>query len=105
MGFSDSFKLGLYMNKRKQNCQLYDDEAISIFNSYIKENYYMIGNAVCPPVIAVLAGSILNCILLNEEDNNEDNESSWLEKGLFCGIELAFDALSPTGKADFLKGK
>ena len=47
----------------------------------------MLGNAVCPPVISVLAGAILDHILQDSED--------WVDKGLWTGIALSLEAVSP----------
>lgn len=109
MGFSNSFKLGTYRHRNRNGNNSnngtttylkeskYADEAISAFNGYIKENYYMLGNAVCPPVIAVLAGAILNCI---PSVGGEYRCQDWHEQGLWAGITLSFNALSPTGKKE-----
>ena len=90
MGFSNSFMLGKYKKKTLIKEAKYGDEALSTFNGYIKENYYMLGNAVCPPVIAILAGAILNCIPSVVGGN-------WVEQGLLAGIKLSLEALSPNG--------
>lgn len=100
MGFSNTFSLGEFICKKKQDMtQSFDDEAISTFNSFIKENYYMLGNAVCPPIIAALAGSILACVFhVNNETPKGDNVN-WSNVGLVKGIELSFSSLSPKGKS------
>jgi len=90
MGFGNSFMLGKYKKKTSIKGGKYGDEALSTFNGYIKENYYMLGNAVCPPVIAILAGAILDCI-------PSVVGSNWVEEGLLTGMKLSFDALSPIG--------
>jgi DNA (cytosine-5)-methyltransferase 1 len=83
MGFPNCFKLGLPQNSCKN--QKYEND--SAFYSFIKEQYFMLGNAVCPPLIAILGGAILNHILNDEQD--------WLDLGLWSGINLAFDCISP----------
>lgn len=87
MGFSNSFVLGA----GKQFCHdaqnhHYDNEE-ALFNSFIKEQYHMLGNAVCPPIIAILASAIL-------AHSSEDD--SMIERGLRVGIELALDAVCPS---------
>ena len=86
MGFGDYYELGAFKyddrnpnnantnvnnsnnstnttNKHDGTCSWEPrNPTIATFNGFIKEQYYMLGNAVCPPVIAVLAGSILNHI-------------------------------------------
>ena len=94
MGFSNSFILGSGNEFYKTNSDHYyknKDEAL--FNSFIKEQYYMLGNAVCPPVVAIIAGAILDHCY--ESLDNKGNDNLMIEKGLWAGIELAFDAVSP----------
>ena len=62
-----------------------------------KENYYMLVNSVCPPVIAVLAGAILNCI---PSVGGEYGCQDWSKQVLWDGIKLLFDDLSSTGKKE-----
>ncbi len=83
MGFSNNFSLGEFDESRFSPRS--NEEAR--FNGFIKEQYYMLGNAVCPPVISVLVGSILDYALIDNED--------WVEKGLWTGIKLSIDAVSP----------
>ncbi len=94
MGFGNSFILGSGNEFYKKNSDHYyknKDEAR--FNSFIKEQYYMLGNAVCPPVVAIIAGAILaHCY---ESLDNRGNDNLMIEKGLWAGIELALDAVSP----------
>ncbi|KAL3922325.1 MAG: hypothetical protein SGILL_002268 [Bacillariaceae sp.] len=55
---------------------------------YRKMHYRMIGNAVCPPLIAVLAGSVLDrCI-----DVTPGDEKDWVQLGIDIGIALATEA-------------
>lgn len=84
MGFPNWFELGGSSCKYNLN-QKYENNAA--FNSFIKEQYFMLGNAVCPPLIAVLAGAVLNHILEDERD--------WLDVGLWSGVSLAFECISP----------
>ena len=107
MGFSNSLKLGAYRHRNRNRNSgnknnntkeyKYFDEAISTFNGYIKENYYMLVNSVCPPVIAVLAGAILNCI---PSVGGEYGCQDWSKQVLWDGIKLLFDDLSSTGKKE-----
>ena len=84
MGFPNWFELGGSSCKYSLN-QKYDNN--TAFNSFIKEQYFMLGNAVCPPLIAVLAGAVLNHILEDERD--------WSDVGLWSGLSLAFECISP----------
>jgi DNA (cytosine-5)-methyltransferase 1 len=62
------------------------------FHTFIKEQYHMLGNAVCPPVIAVLAGAILaQCPGIAKPTEHSD----WVEAGLFSAIDLALEAVAP----------
>jgi len=104
MGFGDSFILGAYLDKggthkggtRSETDEgKYNDDGQAIFNTFIKEQYYMLGNAVCPPVIAVIAGAILNCVPAIQIDTALGNDD-WLDIGLWKGIELALEAVKFT---------
>ena len=53
--------------------------------AYRKEHYRMFGNAVCPPLIAVLAGAVLARILPSAEDPDKD----WVKSGSTTSIALA----------------
>jgi len=120
MGFPESFQLGSYA-EAETTCMVEDnddEEAPSAmpviankritntkeFNTYIKEQYHMLGNAVCPPVIAALAGAILNrCHLSNiPADQKENTTEDWVAKGLSCAIQLALEAI-PTGRREQLE--
>ena len=57
--------------------------------AYIKEQYRMIGNAVCPPLMAAVAGAVLERCLGN----------GWEEHGRRIAIQLAFQALRPSRRA------
>lgn len=100
MGFSNRFSLGKFTCKKKEDTgESFDDETISTFNSYIKENYYMLGNAVCPPIIAAISGSILACVLQKKDYTLKGDGFDWSNFGLLKGIELSFSSLSPKGKS------
>ena len=104
MGFSNTFSLGKFICKKKEDTtESFDDEAISTFNSYIKENYYMLGNAVCPPIIAAISGSILACMFQEMEETQKEVIIDWSNVGLLKGIELSFSSLSPKGKSYLLE--
>jgi len=74
--------------------------------AYRKEQYRAIGNAVCPPLIAVLAGAVLDqCPNLAVQDYD------WIHRGQEIAVQLAMAAtrstlskvprgcLSPNGRA------
>ncbi|GFH50119.1 hypothetical protein CTEN210_06595 [Chaetoceros tenuissimus] len=104
MGFSNTFTLGKFICKKKESTdESFDDEAISTFNSYIKENYYMLGNAVCPPVIATIAGSILACAFEEKDETSKGENFDWSNFGLLKGIELSFSSVSAKGKSYLLE--
>ena len=94
MGFSDSFKLGQFRSDKKSSSQL---DVNSSFNGFIKEQYFMLGNAVCPPVITVLAGAILHCTVISA---TQGKSVDWIERGLRTGIKLAYDSVTPKNKRD-----
>lgn len=54
--------------------------------AYFKQFYRMFGNAVCPPLIAALAGCVLERIELSDFDSNPID---WIEKGLKIAVGLA----------------
>jgi DNA (cytosine-5)-methyltransferase 1 len=58
--------------------------------SFIKEQYRMIGNAVCPPLMAAVAGAVLERVL---------GEKGWEEYGRQISVKLALAALRPTRRA------
>ena len=55
--------------------------------AHLKEQYRMIGNAVCPPLMAAVAGAILEQVLLDD--------SGWEEYGRRTAIKLALEAVRP----------
>ena len=55
--------------------------------AYRKMHYRMCGNAVCPPVIAALAGSVLDCC-----DIPRRSERDWVCFGRSIAIALALEA-------------
>jgi DNA (cytosine-5)-methyltransferase 1 len=60
--------------------------------AFIKEQYRMLGNAVCPPVIAALAGAVLaHCETIAGFHNHKD----WVAFGRTCAVELAMAATIP----------
>ena len=68
--------------------------------AYRKEYYRMFGNAVCPPVIAALAGAVLEQILPSPPpSDNKDNHVDWIQKGLNTAVRLAMAATRPKGPA------
>jgi site-specific DNA-cytosine methylase len=55
--------------------------------AYRKMHYRMCGNAVCPPVIAALAGSVLDCCRITCS-----REEGWVQHGRSVAIVLALEA-------------
>jgi site-specific DNA-cytosine methylase len=55
-----------------------------------KEGYRMIGNSVCPPLIASLAGSVLDTAGVNM---GKDDDKNWTTKGRNVAVDLACSAL------------
>lgn len=59
---------------------------------YRKEQYRMIGNAVCPPLIAALAGAVLHhCRFGDPSIDNWD----WVQRGREVAVQLALAATRP----------
>jgi hypothetical protein len=54
--------------------------------AYCKEQYRMFGNAVCPPLIAVLAGALLSHV---------KPDLDWTKIGLDTSVRLALAATRP----------
>jgi hypothetical protein len=62
--------------------------------AYRKEYYRMLGNAVCPPLIAALAGAVLeHCELSSCSD---ENVVDWVQKGQDAALRLAKAATRST---------
>jgi hypothetical protein len=65
-----------------------------------KEGYRMCGNAVCPPLIACLAGSVLDAagveLMRHSKDDQKVSYDNWIVKGLCVGVDLACAALRPS---------
>jgi DNA (cytosine-5)-methyltransferase 1 len=62
---------------------------------YRKQHYRMIGNAVCPPLIASLAGAVLHyCpdIATPKKSRSTTGTIDWVQRGREVAIELAFAA-------------
>ena len=61
-----------------------------------KAGYRMVGNAVCPPLIAALAGSVLNAagVEFGSEDVQPE-DTDWTQKGRRAAMDLACSALRP----------
>mmetsp|Transcript_27884 Transcript_27884/g.67839 ORF Transcript_27884/g.67839 Transcript_27884/m.67839 type:complete len:516 (+) Transcript_27884:55-1602(+) len=61
--------------------------------AYRKENYRMFGNAVCPPLMAILAGAVLAACHGgggDDADNtNNDNKVDWGRRGYDVAVQLA----------------
>ncbi|KAL7519512.1 hypothetical protein ACHAWX_004265 [Stephanocyclus meneghinianus] len=66
-----------------------------------KEAYRMLGNAVCPPLIAALAGSVLDAArielpLRQPQDRFVPCDDNWIVKGRRTAVDLARAALRPS---------
>ncbi|KNC75036.1 hypothetical protein SARC_12431 [Sphaeroforma arctica JP610] len=81
MGFPDSYTL---LNR--------DPSSRQGREAYLKEQYRMLGNAVCPPVITALAGSVLaRCTGTLGHRNRDD----WASTGVEVAVALSLGAVSP----------
>lgn len=52
--------------------------------AFCKQHYRMLGNAVCPPLVAALAGAVLGACL--------DDKEGWVAWGRATGVRLAWEA-------------
>jgi DNA (cytosine-5)-methyltransferase 1 len=57
--------------------------------AFLKEQYRMFGNAVCPPIVAAIAGAVIGKC-------RPDYENTWVVRGRTVAIRLALDALLPS---------
>ena len=76
MGYPNSYK---FCDIRKEQGKM----------AHIKEGYRMVGNSVCVPLIAALAGSVLEAAGLEMEKKN----TSWTAKGRQVAIDLACSSM------------
>ena len=60
--------------------------------AYRKQCFRMLGNAVCPPLIASLAGSVLDAAVVA----NDMKTKTWTQQGLDVAIKLSQAALRPS---------
>lgn len=60
--------------------------------AYIKENYRMIGNAVCPPLVASLAGAVLGQLSSRKDAGESDGDNEWVDFGRRIAVDLARQA-------------
>ena len=60
-----------------------DRDSIQGDKAFLKEQYRMAGNAVCPPLIAALAGAVLGY---------SRNDMLWEDYGRQVAVELAYQA-------------
>lgn len=63
--------------------------------AYRKVGYRMLGNAVCPPLIAALAGSVLDAAGVPMGIDIMD-DGDWTRKGRRIAVDLAHSALHPS---------
>jgi DNA (cytosine-5)-methyltransferase 1 len=90
MGFPNTYRIPQHLQKEHQGDM-----------AYRKQFYRMFGNAVCPPIIAALAGAVLDhCALPSPaaEDGSggggggKIGDQQWTEKGLDVAIALSLAA-------------
>ena len=83
--------------------------------AYRKENFRMIGNAVCPPLIAALAGAVLDHIIIccslnanakpdSDHQHQHQHHIDWVQKGRKLAVELATAAKRSEGPAKVPRG-
>lgn len=80
MGFPNSFKF----------CDILQGQGEM---AKCKEGYRVIGNSVCPPLIAALAGAVLNAIGVDMAKDTLSPDDNWTAKGIRVAIDLACCAL------------
>ena len=66
------------------------DPEIVAERSHRKRLYLMFGNAVCPPLIAVLAGAVLAEGMIDKSDRTNIN---WRSKGLEVAVSLSLESV------------
>ena len=66
------------------------DHEIVAERSHRKRLYLMFGNAVCPPLIAVLAGAVLAEAMIDKSDGNNIN---WRSRGLEVAVSLSLESV------------
>jgi DNA (cytosine-5)-methyltransferase 1 len=82
MGFPNSFKLSDQSERQGDM-------------AHIKEQYRMVGNAVCPPLIAALAGAVLaHCgpSMVGNVVDGYDRHDDWVVWGRETAIRIAYSA-------------
>uniref|UniRef100_A0A7S2XAA4 Uncharacterized protein n=1 Tax=Lotharella oceanica TaxID=641309 RepID=A0A7S2XAA4_9EUKA len=62
-----------------------------------------LGNAVTPPVIAVIGGMISECLGEHKRLSSSSPDITMQTKGLFAGLEIACQARHPSRRAGFLE--
>jgi DNA (cytosine-5)-methyltransferase 1 len=84
MGFPDSY----------QFCDIRENQGEM---AHRKEGYRMLGNAVCPPLIAALAGSVLDAAGVftgkNSKEKNDRCNDNWTVRGRQVSVDLARAAM------------
>ncbi|KAL7543558.1 hypothetical protein ACHAXR_012838 [Thalassiosira sp. AJA248-18] len=76
MGFPNSFD---FCDIRPQQGEM----------AHRKEGYRMIGNAVCPPLIAALAGRVLDAVCVEMGKDTSSDETNWTVRGRRVAMDLA----------------
>ena len=70
--------------------------------SHRKRLFLMFGNAVCPPLIAVLAGAVLAKIM-DGSDNKERSRNDWKSKSLEVAVSLSLEAVIETRRENIIQ--
>ena len=60
------------------------------WKAHVKKQYLMFGNAVCPPLVAVLAGAVLG------QSPDFVQNKDWILWGLEVGVQLAIESVLPS---------
>lgn len=91
----------VHANDTTRNDNYETDQDIVAERSHRKRLYLMFGNAVCPPVIAVLAGAVLAEIM----DGNDNRRSciDWRSKGLEVAVSLSLEAIIETQRETIIQ--
>ena len=87
MGFPDSYRFPNHSDNIA-------DGIISSMN-YKKKLYHMLGNAVCPPIIAAITGCILACC---PEIPGYKEKNDWESWGMDTAISLSLSCIEPVKK-------
>lgn len=76
-------------SKKKEDNKSMAERQTEIRMARIKQQYRMIGNAVCPPLVAAIAGAVLSYC---PDIEGYENHTDWTEWGRSVAIEIAHSA-------------